>query len=76
VVNGTSVVREQAVRLSAVLADLSERGDHRFNVQIGIQDGAGWRSAATGDDALAVLGSSCSPGISRASSTACARGRG
>ena len=45
-VNATSVVREHAVRLSAVLEELSERGDHRFEVQVGIEDAVGWRSAA------------------------------
>jgi len=44
--NGTYVVREHAARLSAVLGELSERGDHRFEVQTGIEDGDGWRSAA------------------------------
>lgn len=45
-VNGTSAVLEQSVRLSAVLEGLSGRGDHHFEVQIGIEDGEGWRSAA------------------------------
>jgi hypothetical protein len=32
--------------LSAVLAGLSQRGDHRFEVQTAIENGDGWRSAA------------------------------
>jgi hypothetical protein len=32
--------------LSAVLAGLSQRGDHRFEVRTGVRDGDGWRSAA------------------------------
>jgi Ferric iron reductase FhuF-like transporter len=45
-VNRTSAVLDQAARLSAVLDGLSARGDHRFEVQAGIQDADGWRSAA------------------------------
>lgn len=45
-VNGTSAVLEQSGRLSAVLEGLSGQGDHRFEVQTGIGDRDGWRSAA------------------------------